>query len=72
LFEITDGLRSQYTRRVYRLAFEQFLRDGAKTSDLQVLLDYKPKVIEQMVIGYIEMLRDKGRAHKTIALIMKI
>ena len=33
-----------------------------------MLLDYKPKVIEQMVIGYIENLRDKGKARNTIAL----
>jgi hypothetical protein len=33
-----------------------------------VLLDYKPRVLEQMTIGYIEHLRDKGRAPKTISL----
>ena len=40
---------------------------GQKTTDLQVLLDHKPKVIEQMIIGYIESLTDKGRARNTIA-----
>jgi integrase len=67
IYLVTDGLKSKYTRRDYRLAFNQFLRVGAKTTDLQVLLDYKPKVIEQMVIGYIESLVDKGRARNTIA-----
>jgi hypothetical protein len=43
------------------------LRDGAKTQDLQVLLEHKLRVLEQMIIGYIENLRDKGRAHQTIA-----
>lgn len=33
-----------------------------------MLLDYKPRVPEQMTIGYIEHLRDKGRAPKTISL----
>ena len=66
IYQVTDGLKSNYTKRDYGYAFKQFLREGAKTGDLQVLLDYKPKVIEQMVIGYVEMLRDKGHASKTI------
>jgi hypothetical protein len=61
IYQVTDGLRSKDTKKAYRVAFEQFLRDGAKTSDLQVLLDHKPKVLEQMTIGYIENLRDKSR-----------
>jgi integrase len=68
IYNVTDALKSKYTKRDYGYAFSQFLRDGAKTQDLQVLLDHKPRVIEQMLIGYIELLRDKGRAHKTIAL----
>lgn len=68
IYLVTDGLKSKYTKRDYRLAFNQFLRDGAKTEDLQVLLDYKSKAIEQMIIGYIESLRDKGKARNTIAL----
>jgi integrase len=68
IYLVTDGLKSKYTKRDYRLAFNQFLRDGVKTKDLHVLLDYKPKVIEQMIIGYIENLRDKGRARNTISL----
>ena len=68
IYLVTDGLGSKYTKRDYGYAFAQFQRDGAKTTDLQVLLDYKPRVLEQMTIGYIEHLRDKGRAHKTISL----
>lgn len=67
IYLVTDGLGSKYTERL-RYAFAQFQRDGAKTTDLQVLLDYKPRVLEQMTIGYIEHLRDKGRAPKTISL----
>ena len=33
-----------------------------------MLLDYEPRVLESMVIGYIEHMRDKGRAHSTILL----
>ena len=61
IYQVTDGLKSNYTKRDYGYAFKQFLRDGAKTQDLQVLLDYKPKVIEQMVIGYVEMIRDYSK-----------
>ena len=56
------------TKRAYHFAFEQFKKDGAKTSDLQVLLDYPPRVIEQMIIGYVEKMIEKERAHQTIAL----
>ena len=66
IYLVTDGLHSKHTKVNYYYAFKQFQRDGAKTEDLQVLLDYKPKVIEQMIIGYVEMLRDKGKAHQTI------
>lgn len=68
IYLVTDALKSKYTKRDYGYAFSQFLRDGAKTQDLQVLLDHKRRVLDEMIIGYIEMLRDKGRAHKTIAL----
>jgi integrase len=68
IYLVTDGLRSKHTKTNYRLTFNQFLKDGAHTTDLQVLLDYKPRILESMVIGYIEGLRDKGRAHKTIQL----
>ena len=30
IYLVTDGLKSKYTKRDYRLAFNQFLRDGAK------------------------------------------
>jgi integrase len=68
IYLVTDGLRSKHTKIVYRVAFNQFLREGAHTTDIQVLLDYKPRVLESMVIGYVEYLRDKRRAHNTIQL----
>ena len=52
IYNVTDALKSKYTKRAYGYAFSQFLRDGAKTQDLQVLLNHKPRVIEQMLIGY--------------------
>jgi integrase len=68
IYQVTDGLRSKHTKKAYLIAFNQFLKDGAKIQDLQVLLDHKPRVLEQMIIGYVENLRDKGKAHKTIQL----
>ncbi|MPZ08242.1 MAG: hypothetical protein GEU26_17815 [Nitrososphaeraceae archaeon] len=68
IYLVTDGLRSKHTKTVYRLVFNQFLREGAHTTDLQVLLDHKPRVLESMIIGYIEGIRDKGLAHKTLKL----
>src|SRR5688500_3154229 len=63
IFQVTDGLRSKYTKRAYHLAFNQFLREAQRLK-----LDFKPNVVEQIVISYFEMLIDKGRVHKTIAL----
>jgi hypothetical protein len=60
IYQVTDGLRSKHTKEAYRIAFEHFLRDGAK-KDLQVLLDHKPKILGQLIIGHIENLRNKGR-----------
>jgi hypothetical protein len=68
IYLVTDGLKSKHTKRVYSVLFNQFLRDGAHITDYQVLLDHTSRVLESMVIGYIERLRDKGRAHQTIKL----
>jgi DNA/RNA-binding domain of Phe-tRNA-synthetase-like protein len=51
IYQVTDGLRTKHTKKTYQAAFKQFLRDGAKTQDLQVLLDHKSRVLEQMIIG---------------------
>jgi hypothetical protein len=42
----------------YRSEFNHFLKTGVEAVDLQVLLDCKPGVIESMIIGHIERLRD--------------
>ena len=68
IYLVTDGLKSKHTKRVYGVLFNQFLRDGAHITDYQVLLDHTPRVLESMVIGYIEKLRNKGRADQTIKL----
>jgi hypothetical protein len=42
----------------YRSEFNHFLKTSVEAVDLQVLLDCKPRVIESMIIGHIERLRD--------------
>jgi hypothetical protein len=42
----------------YRSEFNHFLKTSVEVVDLQVLLDCKPRVIESMIIGHIERLRD--------------
>ena len=42
----------------YRSEFNHFLKISVEAVDLQVLLDCKPGVIESMIIGHIERLRD--------------
>jgi hypothetical protein len=42
----------------YRSEFNHFLKTTVEAVDLQVLLDCKPGVIESMIIGHIERLRD--------------
>lgn len=70
IYQVTDNLYSKYTKRAYQIAFNQFLTYGAKikTQDVKVLLDKKPREIEAIIIGYIEDMRDKGKAHRTIKL----
>jgi integrase len=68
IYLVTDGLHSKHTKTNYRLAFNQFLKHGAKVTDLQVLLDYPPRTLEAMIIGYVEKMRDEGKAHQTIKL----
>jgi hypothetical protein len=57
IYEVTEGLSPQ-TSVVYRRAFNRFL-DHIKIHDLQVLLDFSPKVIKQMMADYILYLRDE-------------
>ena len=45
-------------RTAYRSEFNHFLKTSVEAVDLQVLLDCKPGVIESMIIGHIERLRD--------------
>ena len=66
IFPVTEGIDSLKSRVVYVRCFKHFL-DYIKIHYLQVLLDFSPKVVKQMIIQYILHLRDnKGLAKSSI------
>jgi hypothetical protein len=48
IYPVTEGIQSTHTADVYKRYFNHFL-DYIKIHDLQVLLDFSPKVIKQML-----------------------
>jgi hypothetical protein len=48
IYEVTAGLPSKHTREVYQRYSNRFL-DHVQIHDLQVLLDFSPKIIKQMI-----------------------
>lgn len=64
IYPPTEGIDSPYTKDVYQHAFDRFL-NHIKIHDLQVLLDFSPKVIKQMIIDYILFLRDEKRLKRS-------
>ena len=63
IYPVTEGIQSAQTADVYKRHFNHFL-DYIKINDLQVLLDFSPKVIKQMLIDYILYLRDEKAGKK--------
>jgi len=63
IYPITEGVDSPKTKITYTKCFNHFL-DFIKINDLQVLLDFSPKVIKQMIIDYILYLRDEKPGKK--------
>ena len=57
IYPVIEGLKSSYTKVAYRRNFNHFL-DHIKIHDLQVLLEYNPKIIESFIIDYVRHLRD--------------
>ena len=58
IYSVTAGIPSNQTRIVYQRYFNRFLKH-IKINDLQVLLDFSPKVIKQMIADYILYLHEK-------------
>ena len=63
IFPITEGIPSPYTQKAYLRSLKRFL-DFVKIYDLQVLLDFSPKVIKEMIVDYILFLRDEKPGKK--------
>jgi integrase len=57
IYLVTEGIQSPHTLVAYRRNFKHFIYH-IKVQDLQVLLEYSPKVIESFIIDYIKHLRD--------------
>ena len=57
IYPVTEGVKSEYTKQIYKDAFNRFLRH-IKIYDFQVLKDFGPKVLEQMIIKYVIHVRD--------------
>jgi Phage integrase, N-terminal SAM-like domain len=67
IFLITEGIRSKKTQITYQRYFNHFL-DHIKIHDFEVLLNFSPKVIKQMLVDYILYLRDeKNLSRSTIS-----
>ena len=63
IYPITEGIRSIKTVIVYERCFNHFL-DRIKIHDLQILLDFSPKVIKQILVDYVLYLRDEKPGKK--------
>ena len=57
VYPVTEGVKSEYTKQIYKDAFNRFLRH-IKIYDLKVLKDFGSKVLEQMIIKYVIHVRD--------------
>ena len=57
IYPVTEGVQSEYTKQVYEDSFNRFLRH-IKVHHLQVLKDFGPKILEQMIIKYVIRVRD--------------
>jgi integrase len=68
IYDVTDGVKSVYTKRNYRSTFNHFTSTifENKNPDLRLLLDYKPSVIESKIIDYIEYLKTRKLAYSTV------
>jgi integrase len=60
VYDVTEGLRSKQTAIIYCRSFNRF-KKFVQIHDPQVLLDFSPKVIKEMIIDFIIYLRDEKR-----------
>lgn len=66
IYPVTEGIQSKHTRLTYQQSFDRFL-NKISIHDQQVLLDFSPKVIKEMIIDYIHYLsEEKGIRRNSI------
>jgi integrase len=63
IYDVTAGIQSKHTRATYQHNFDRFL-NKINIHDLQVLLDFSPKVIKQMITGYIHYLSEERKMRR--------
>jgi integrase len=63
IYPVTEGIQSTRTEIVYKRCFNHFL-DHIQIHDLQVLLDFSPKIIKQMLVDHVLYLRDEKPGKK--------
>jgi hypothetical protein len=55
---VTEGLRSEHTKKAYAIAFNHFLDVTIKNKDLRILLYTKHSALESKIIDHITQLKD--------------
>jgi integrase len=60
IYPVTEGCNSDYTRRSYKTSFNHFQKH-IKVYDLQVLADFGPDALEQLIIMYVIHARDEKK-----------
>ena len=78
IYLVTDAVKSQYTKKGYRSAFNDFLKtvtnvresqdedDDVDTEGLRALIDLKSSAIESKIIRFIKTLKERNLATSTI------
>jgi hypothetical protein len=67
IYQVTDGLKSKYTKITYDVAFNRFLNVAVGNDNLRSLLDTKPSVIESKIIDHVNYLKDiEGLTYRSI------
>ncbi len=60
IYPVTECCNSYYTRQSYKNSFDRFLK-YIKIYDLQVLVDFGDKALEQLIIKYVIHSRDEKK-----------
>lgn len=73
IYDITDGLKSKYTKISYRVAFNHFLDETIKHRDLRALLNTKQSVVESKIIDHVMYLKDvRQLAYRSILVHLEV